>query len=192
MSKNTGTPKTPLDQAPKGCRHKYKPFVPHPTRPTATLSTEERQSRIEELAQLPEYVKTNLPSWSDKEPQEFQLDAIRATHLGEDAVVHASTGSGKTFIAAAPHFLPSNQGKGKVTLLVSPLIALHEEQVRPFQSVGVVINGLMDFLIKVVAFEDEFKLTAIAVNSAQGEKTGCSAEKMKVTMRLRFWFGGIL
>lgn len=133
MSGKTAPHKSPANHAPKGLRHKQKPRLQRQKQPTSGLSDKERQSRLAELAKLPEYIKSNVPSWSDKEPQVFQSDAIRAQHLGEDSIVHAGTGSGKTFIAAGPHFLPSNQGKGKVTLLVSPLIALHEEQVRQIQ-----------------------------------------------------------
>lgn len=57
----------------------------------------------------------------------FQRQAIEAFLLGKDVLVHAGTGAGKTAIAAGPHAHPS--AKGKVTLLVSPLIALHDEQV---------------------------------------------------------------
>ena len=42
------------------------------------------------------------------------------------------TRSGKTGIAADPHLLPSM--KGKVTLVVSPLLVLEEEQVRSVKS----------------------------------------------------------
>lgn len=44
--------------------------------------------------------------------------------------MHAGTGQGKTAIAVGPHLHPST--KGKVTLMVSPLIALHDEMVRTF------------------------------------------------------------
>lgn len=57
----------------------------------------------------------------------FQLRAIKAQLKRIDAVVHASTGMGKTTIVAGPHYYPAS--KGKVTIVVSPLIALHEEQV---------------------------------------------------------------
>ncbi|KAJ6617841.1 P-loop containing nucleoside triphosphate hydrolase protein [Mycena sp. CBHHK59/15] len=71
-----------------------------------------------------------------------------------DVLVHAGTGSGKTAIAAGPHAHKSSQGK--VTLMISPLIALHDEQVETFR--------------------DEFKLKAIAVNSSNG---GCKIEVLK-------------
>lgn len=45
----------------------------------------------------------------------------------QDVLLHAATGSGKTGIAAGPHLLPSM--KGKVTIVISPLLSLHEEQV---------------------------------------------------------------
>ena len=60
-------------------------------------------------------------------PRPFQLDAIRAQLKGLDVIVHAGTGQGKTAIAAGPHAHPS--AKGKVTLMISPLIALHDEMV---------------------------------------------------------------
>lgn len=61
-------------------------------------------------------------------PREFQLDTIKAQLLRKDVLIHAGTGSGKTFVAAGPHAHEAT--KGMVTFLVSPLIALQEEQVR--------------------------------------------------------------
>jgi ATP-dependent helicase YprA (DUF1998 family) len=57
----------------------------------------------------------------------FQLEAITAQLKHQDVVVHAGTGSGKTTIVAGPHIHPGC--RGRVTILISPLIALHEEQV---------------------------------------------------------------
>lgn len=57
----------------------------------------------------------------------FQMQGVEAQLLGKDAVVHAGTGSGKTAIAAGPHVHPAS--KGKVTIMVSPLIGLQMEQV---------------------------------------------------------------
>jgi len=62
-------------------------------------------------------------------PREFQLEAIKSQLLRKDVLIHAGTGSGKTFVAAGPH---AHEGtKGMVTFMVSPLIALQvqEEQV---------------------------------------------------------------
>lgn len=61
-------------------------------------------------------------------------------------IVHAGTGFGKTAIAAGPHAL--EEMKGKVTFLISPLIALQEEQ--------------------AATFESEFHLSAVAINSTHG------------------------
>lgn len=114
---------------PKALRHKCKPKKkPVLPRKPAALTDEERKARLEELSHLPEFVKAKWPSWSDKVLQEHQSEGTHCQHLGVDVMIHAGTGSGKTTTVAAPHALPSNAGK--VTLMVSPLIALHEEQVR--------------------------------------------------------------
>ncbi|KAI0309710.1 P-loop containing nucleoside triphosphate hydrolase protein, partial [Amylostereum chailletii] len=84
----------------------------------------------------------------------FQIEGMTAQVMGQDVLLHAATGSGKTGIAAGPHLLPSN--KGCVTLVVSPLIALHTEQDTTFQ--------------------EEFGLKAIAINSAY---EGCTRSVMK-------------
>jgi len=55
------------------------------------------------------------------------MEAIKAQLTREDVLVHAGTGSGKTTIAAGPH--AHEKTKGMVTFMVSPLIALQEEQV---------------------------------------------------------------
>lgn len=60
-------------------------------------------------------------------PREFQLEAIKAQLLRKDVLLHAGTGAGKTTVAAGPHALEAT--KGMVTFMVSPLIALQDEQV---------------------------------------------------------------
>jgi replicative superfamily II helicase len=55
---------------------------------------------------------------------------MKAQVLQQDLLLHAATGSGKTGIAAGPHLLPSSAGK--VTLFISPLLALHDQQVSSF------------------------------------------------------------
>ncbi|KAF8172287.1 P-loop containing nucleoside triphosphate hydrolase protein [Pholiota molesta] len=87
------------------------------------------------------------------EPRPFQVDAIVAQLKREDVLIHAGTGSGKTAVAAGPH--AHEKMKGKVTFMISPLIALQDEQVKTFR--------------------EEFKLEAVAVNSAHG---GCTKEIM--------------
>ena len=61
-------------------------------------------------------------------PREFQLEAIKAQLLWKDVLIHAGTGSGKTTIAAGPHAVV-DKSKGMITFMVSPLLALQEEQV---------------------------------------------------------------
>jgi len=60
-------------------------------------------------------------------PRDFQLEAVKAQLQCSDVLVHAGTGSGKTFIAAGPH--AHKKTEGMVTFMVTPLIALQEEQV---------------------------------------------------------------
>ena len=58
-------------------------------------------------------------------PYDFQLEAIRSQIEGNDILVHAATGAGKTTIAAGPHtWIPDG-----VTLIATPLIQLGEEMV---------------------------------------------------------------
>lgn len=58
------------------------------------------------------------------------MEGMRAQVLWQDLLLHATTGSGKTGIAAGPHLLPLS--KGKVTVFMSPLLAPHDEQVMCF------------------------------------------------------------
>ncbi|TFK17586.1 P-loop containing nucleoside triphosphate hydrolase protein [Coprinopsis marcescibilis] len=89
------------------------------------------------------------------ELKEFQLEGIRGQLTGNDVLVNAGTATGKTVIAAGPHFHPNS--KGKLTIMVSPLLALQNEQVK--------------------TFEEEFGFKAHAVNSDHG---GCNLEALKV------------
>jgi superfamily II DNA helicase RecQ len=106
---------------------------------------------------LPELVKENFKNWKDG-ARPFQLTCMGAQILSQDVLLHAATGAGKTGIAAGPHLLPSN--KGKVMLVVSPLLSLHEEQVTTFQ--------------------EEFSLKAMAMNSSSG---GCKKETMAISLQ---------
>ncbi|KAJ6472905.1 P-loop containing nucleoside triphosphate hydrolase protein [Mycena vitilis] len=131
--------------------------MPHPrkksarSRPQAVPSTRKPVTK-EELRGLEEEIKIKF-DWVH-EPQAHQMLGIIAQLQMRDALVHAGTGSGKTMIAAGSHAHSSSEGK--VTLMISPLIALHDEQVETFR--------------------DEFKLRAIAVNSSNG---GCKPEVLQ-------------
>ncbi|KAF8804137.1 P-loop containing nucleoside triphosphate hydrolase protein [Phlegmacium glaucopus] len=137
---------------PAGTRHKPKLQRVLPKR-TSQLSSAQREAIKKEVDDLPNLIKINYTGWKDG-AKEFQLSAIAAQVCGTDVLLQAATGSGKTGIAAAPHLLPSSEGK--VTLFVSPLLALQEEQVS--------------------TFKEEFKLSATAINSANG---GCSPNTME-------------
>ncbi|KAK7678923.1 hypothetical protein QCA50_018063 [Cerrena zonata] len=82
----------------------------------------------------------------DTEPRPFQLEGIKAQLEGVDAIIQASTGSGKTATAAGPHL--HDFALGKYTIMVEPLLQLQGEMVK--------------------AFDTEFKLNAIAINSKNG------------------------
>ncbi|KAE9407458.1 hypothetical protein BT96DRAFT_1039472 [Gymnopus androsaceus JB14] len=79
----------------------------------------------------------------------FQRQATIAQLQGKDVIVHAPTGSGKTAIVAGLHAHPSCMGK--VTFVVSPLIALQNKQAETFKT--------------------DFGLDAIAINSSHGGLT---------------------
>ena len=106
-----------------GTRHKVK--APRKLFATKLAALEK------ELEQLPSLIKQKFKKWTNG-ARDFQLACMRAQVLKKDVLLQAATGSGKTGIAAGPHLLPSS--KGKVTLVVSPLLVLEEEQVRAFQS----------------------------------------------------------
>ncbi|KAJ7679244.1 P-loop containing nucleoside triphosphate hydrolase protein [Mycena polygramma] len=119
----------------------------------STISPEQLDAIRQELKLLPGLIKTHYTKWTDG-AKAFQLECMGAQKLGKDILLHAATGAGKTGIAAGPHLLPSS--KGKVTLVVSPLLSLHEEQ--------------------VTTFREEFGLKATAINSANG---GCTKPIMQ-------------
>jgi superfamily II DNA helicase RecQ len=105
--------------------HGKTPKPPRRARLTSKITPEQLKAIRQELKLLPELIKIHNTKWTNG-AQEFQLQCMEAQKLGKDVLVHAATGAGKTGIAAGPHLLPSS--KGKVTLVVSPLLSLHEEQ----------------------------------------------------------------
>ncbi|EMD42076.1 hypothetical protein CERSUDRAFT_62036 [Gelatoporia subvermispora B] len=74
------------------------------------------------------------------------MAGIKAQLEGSDAIIQAATGSGKTAIAAGPHLWDGV--KGRITIMVCPLLALEEEMVNTFR--------------------DEFGLSVVALNSTNG------------------------
>lgn len=110
-------------------------------------------------------------------PRQFQLDAITSQLLRKDVVVHAGTGFGKTAIAAGPH--AHEKARGMVTFVISPLIALQEEQVSELKQ-SCLGSRMLTCNLKVMTFEHEFGLTATAINGTHG---GCTLEIMAVRTR---------
>lgn len=84
-----------------------------------------------DLEGLDQKIKTAF-KW-EHSPRPYQLQAIEAQLLRQDVLIHAGTGSGKTAVAAGPH--AHEKAAGMVTFMVSPLIALQEEQVRQNKSI---------------------------------------------------------
>ncbi|KAJ7753252.1 P-loop containing nucleoside triphosphate hydrolase protein [Mycena metata] len=120
------------------------------TRGATKITPEQLEAIHKELELLPGLIRTHFTKWTNG-AKPFQLECMGAQKLGKEVLLHAATGAGKTGIAAGPHLLPSS--KGKVTLMVSPLLSLHDEQVSTFQN--------------------EFGLKATAINSANG---GCTKD----------------
>ncbi|KAF7352556.1 ATP-dependent DNA helicase Q-like 3 [Mycena venus] len=138
---------------PKIRKYGKTPKVRRAPRAAAKITPEQLEEIRKELELLPGLIRTHYTKWTNG-AKDFQLECMGAQKLGKDVLLHASTGAGKTGIAAGPHLLPSS--KGKVTLMVSPLLSLHDEQVSTFQT--------------------EFGLKATAINSANG---GCTKEIME-------------
>ena len=72
-------------------------------------------------------------NWTHK-PRPFQETAVIAQLTRKDVLIHAGTGMGKTVVAAGPHAHEAT--KGMVTFMVSPLLALQEEQVIIKKGIG--------------------------------------------------------
>ncbi|KZV81633.1 P-loop containing nucleoside triphosphate hydrolase protein [Exidia glandulosa HHB12029] len=105
--------------------------------PNRAHVSDEDLERIGELMQ-------NCFEWNH-DAHVIQKEGGKAQARGKDVLVQAPTGIGKTGIVAAPHVFPEH--KGRVTIFVSPLIALQEEM--------------------VTTFKDDYKLEAVAVNSTR-------------------------
>ncbi|KAH7903998.1 P-loop containing nucleoside triphosphate hydrolase protein [Hygrophoropsis aurantiaca] len=134
---------------PRGTKHKQKPK----SQIKSTTQPPKRQHLTrEQLEGLDIKIKEKF-KWENG-PYEFQMQAIAAQLQGQDVLVHTGTGAGKTAIAAGPHV--HEWSKGKITIMVSPLIALHDEQVETFRN--------------------EFGLAAVAVNSSHG---GCNIDVLE-------------
>ena len=63
----------------------------------------------------------------DTAPRPFQILGTQAQLEGNDLIIQAPTGSGKTAVVAGPHMSPRAQGR--LTIMVVPLLALQHEMV---------------------------------------------------------------
>ena len=88
-----------------------------------------RHMLLPEVDDLWAHLKTQL---GRREPRNFQVELIRAQEERQDSICQAVMGMGKTAIAAGPYALEKNQGH--VTFMISPLIGLQNEMVRPSYS----------------------------------------------------------
>ncbi|KAG8689305.1 hypothetical protein FRC09_012478, partial [Ceratobasidium sp. 395] len=81
-----------------------------------------------------------------KKAQRFQVDGALLQIARCDTIIHAGTGKGKTAVVAAPYVLDRNDQK--ITILISPLLALQEDMEesfgRKFHIPAVALNSLPD------------------------------------------------
>ncbi|KAJ7764573.1 P-loop containing nucleoside triphosphate hydrolase protein [Mycena maculata] len=99
------------------------PLRKNPPRRAGRGSNSQQPLTKEQLQRLPEKMWEKF-DWKHV-VRAYQLEGIEAQLLMDDALVYAGTGMGKTTVAG-PHAHES--AAGKVTLLISLLIALHDEQ----------------------------------------------------------------
>ncbi|HXT19430.1 MAG TPA: DEAD/DEAH box helicase, partial [Thermoanaerobaculia bacterium] len=85
-----------------------------------------------------------------------QREAIDALIAGRDAVVLLPTGAGKSLCYQVPALVASRQGRG-TTVVVSPLIALMQDQVS-----ALVAKGVMAAALNSMQEEEEQRLVVSA------------------------------
>lgn len=97
-----------------------------PVLPSESMATKYQKLSSQDVLDLMAAMKKNF-QW-EKEPRAFQVKAVQAQLEGMDIVIQAPTGAGKTAIAAGPHVWPTM--KGRITIMISPLLALETEMVK--------------------------------------------------------------
>ncbi|KAG8717407.1 hypothetical protein FRC09_014337, partial [Ceratobasidium sp. 395] len=94
------------------------------------------------------------------EAQKFQVDGALLQLARRDTIIHAGTGKGKTAVAAAPYVL--DETHQKLTIIISPLLALQEDMVSG-STAELNVNILMSE--KEGSFYRKFHMSATALNS---------------------------
>lgn len=88
------------------------------------------------LATLTQLRTTLRETFGHSDFREGQKDAVKAVGAGKDVVVLLPTGHGKSVCYQVPAIAAAAEGKG-VTIVVSPLIALMQDQVDQLEARGV-------------------------------------------------------
>ncbi len=75
--------------------------------------------------------------WGHAHLRPLQREAIEADLAGRDSLVVMATGGGKSLCYQAPAIIAAEQGDRRLTLVVSPLVALMDDQVASLRAMGV-------------------------------------------------------
>jgi len=80
--------------------------------------------------------------WGHAALRPLQREAIEADLGGRDSLVVMATGGGKSLCYQAPAILRAEQGDARLTLVVSPLVSLMDDQVASLRAMGVAAAAL--------------------------------------------------
>ena len=80
--------------------------------------------------------------WGHPALRPLQREAIEADLSGRDSLVVMATGGGKSLCYQAPAILRAEQGDARLTLVVSPLVSLMDDQVASLRAMGVAAAAL--------------------------------------------------
>ena len=75
--------------------------------------------------------------WGHAHLRPLQREAIEADLAGRDSLTVLATGGGKSLCYQAPALLAAERGDDRLTLVVSPLVALMDDQVASLHSMGI-------------------------------------------------------
>jgi ATP-dependent helicase YprA (DUF1998 family) len=111
-----------------------------------------RKWSVNDVRQLVSRVFGKRPCW-------LQVQAALAVYGGNDVVVCAATGFGKTLTFWIPLLMALEEGRDKVSIVVTPLNLLGKQNVESLKNAGiraVAVDGdtLNEDILKVRAFSD--------------------------------------